>query len=112
MDIGLPKVSRYSEFWPIYLREHSRPATRRVHYAGTLGGLACLGLALASRKAAFVPLGLVVAYGAAWSAHGLIEKNKPATFQYFSWSLFSDFKMLGLALTGRMGAELRRHGLA
>ena len=112
MDIGLPKVARYGEFWPIYLREHSRPATRYVHYAGTLGGLACLAAGLLSRRAALLPAGLVVAYGAAWTAHALIERNKPATFQYFRWSLFSDLRMLALALTGRMGAELRRHGLA
>lgn len=111
MDIGLPKVDRYEEFWPIYLREHSRPATRYVHYAGTLAGLGFLAAALVSRRAGFIPAGLVAAYGAAWTAHALIERNKPATFQYFSWSLFSDFRMLGLALTGRMGRELRRHGL-
>ena len=111
MDIGLPKVSRYGDFWPIYLREHSRPATRYIHYAGTLAGLGCLGLAAASRRPALLPLGLVLAYGAAWSAHALVERNKPATFQYFLWSLVSDFRMLGLALSGRMGGELRRHGL-
>ena len=112
MDIGLPKVSRYGEFWPIYLREHSRPATRYVHYAGTLAGLGCLAAALATRQARWLPAGLVAAYGAAWSAHALIEKNKPATFQYFRWSLFSDLRMLGLALSGRMGRELRQLGLS
>jgi hypothetical protein len=111
VDIGLPKVTRYADFWPIYLREHSRPATRYVHYAGTLGGLACLGLAIGLRSPWWIPAGLVVAYGAAWSAHALIERNKPATFQYFLWSLFSDFRMLALALTGRLGGELRRCGL-
>ena len=111
MDIGLPKVSRYSDFWPIYLREHSRPATRYVHYAGTTAGLACLLLALVFRNLWFLPLGIVAAYGAAWTAHALIEKNRPATFQYFAWSLVSDFRMLWLALTGRLSAELRRAGV-
>ena len=111
MDIGLPKVDRYDDFWPIYLREHSRPATRYIHYAGTLAGLACLGAAGISRKPWLIGAGLVAAYGAAWSAHALVERNKPATFQYFAWSLVSDLKMLALALTGRMDGELRRHGL-
>ncbi len=111
MDIGLPKVGRYEEFWPIYLREHARPATRAVHYAGTTAGLACLGLALVTRKARWLPIGLVAAYGAAWTAHAAIERNKPATFQYFSWSLISDFRMLGLAVAGRLPHELRRAGV-
>ena len=111
MDIGLPKVTRYADFWPIYLREHSKPATRWVHYVGTLAGVSCLLLAVVLRSPWWIPAGLVIAYGAAWLAHGLIERNKPATFQYFAWSLVSDFRMLGLALTGRLDAELRRYGL-
>ena len=109
MDIGLPKVSRYGEFWPIYLREHSRPATRYVHYAGTAAGLGLLGAALLTRRPALAGAGLVAAYGAAWTAHAFVERNKPATFQYFAWSLLSDLRMFGLALAGRMPAELARH---
>ena len=111
MDIGLPKVDRFSEFWPVYLREHARPATRYVHYAGTGAGLACLGLALATRRARWVPLGLVAAYGAAWTAHGLVERNKPATFQHPLWSLAGDLRMLWLAVQGKLGGELRRAGV-
>ena len=111
MDIGLPKVSRYSDFWPIYLREHARPATRYVHYVGTSAGIACLLLALVFRNLWFLPLGIVLAYGAAWFAHGAIERNKPATWQYFAWSLASDFRMLWFALTGRLRGELERAGV-
>lgn len=112
MDIGLPKVDRYAEFWPVYLREHAKPATRYAHYAGTSAGLACLGLALATGRARLIPLGLVAAYGAAWAAHGLVEKNKPASFQRPLWSLASDLRMLALAVQGRLDAELRRAGVS
>lgn len=111
MDIGLPRVDRYGEFWPIYLREHAKPATRHAHIAGTGAGLACLALALATGRKRFVPLGLVVAYGSAWAAHGLVEKNKPATFQQPLWSFASDLRMFALAVTGRLGGELRRAGV-
>ena len=101
----------FREFWPFYLREHSRPATRRLHYVGT-GLVIALAIAALVTGTWWLLLALPVAgYFFAWIAHFGVEKNRPATFTYPAWSLKADFKMWWLWLTGRLGPELERAGV-
>ena len=104
-------ITTYREFWPYYLREHAQPATRAFHYIGTAIGLGIAIWAVATGRWAFIPLMFVAGYFFAWVSHGLIEKNKPATFTYPLWSLASDFRMFGFFVTGRMRRELEKAGL-
>ena len=101
-------ISNYSEFWDFYVQEHSRPATRILHFMGTSLGLVLLVWFIASGRWYYFPFSLAAGYAFAWFAHFFVEKNKPATFQYPLWSFISDYKMMWYMVTGRMGKELER----
>ncbi len=103
----MSRYRRFEDFWPFYLREHQRPATRALHYAGTTSVIALAGAAAATRS--WWPLALlpVAGYGFAWTAHFAVERNRPATFTYPLWSLRADFRMWRLWVTGRLGRELQ-----
>jgi len=105
------QLRTYAEFWPFYLREHSRPATRALHILGSALALACLAAALLAWDWRPLLAAPVVGYGFAWFAHAAVEGNRPATFRHPLWSLLSDFRMLGLWLAGRLAGELARHGI-
>jgi hypothetical protein len=96
------RFKSFNDFWPYYLGEHSKSATRVLHYTGTLTALASLILLVAIGKWWLFPLAFVPGYALAWIGHFFIEKNRPATFTYPLWSFMGDWKMLGLMLTGRL----------
>jgi hypothetical protein len=105
------EITTYQAFWPYYLREHSKATTRAWHYVGTSLALALLVYAIVSQKWVFIGAAVISGYFFAWVSHGAFEKNKPATFTYPLWSLYSDFKMLFCFLTGRMNTELKAAGV-
>ena len=104
-------ITTYRDFWPYYLREHARPATRNLHFAGTILALGSLLAAIAYRQPLLAVLALVAGYGPAWIAHFFVEKNRPATFTYPMWSLVSDVRMAWLWATGHLEDELYRAGV-
>ena len=105
------RINTYRDFWPYYLREHAKPATRAVHLFGTALASVCLIAGLATGRWGLILLALFAGYGPAWFGHFFLEKNRPATFTYPLWSLFSDFRMALTWLIGRLDRELAKAGV-
>ena len=93
----------YAEFWPRYLKAHSDPRTKALHFLGT-GAAVVLLIVFAVTGSWYVLVAApVVGYACAWTGHAVFEHNKPETFGHPFWSLYSDFRMLALFLAGRLG---------
>ena len=97
----------FDDYWLAYLRAHSRPLTRTLHYVGTVLGL-IIGLIVSLLIVwwAFLVLG-AVGYGIALASHPLVQGNRPFARQPL-WGLASDLRMLWLAATGKLDTHLQR----
>lgn len=100
----------YAEFWLIYLAAHADRRNRALHYLATLGALASGVAALLTLDWRWLAAAPVIGYAPAWLGHLFLERNRPATFAHPIWSLWSDFRMLGLFLAGQLRGELDRAG--
>ena len=101
----------FAEFWPFYLREHSRPGTRALHFAGTALVLLLAGAALIAAEWRLLLVLPVAGYSFAWLSHAAVERNRPATFIHPLWSLAADFRMFYLWLSGGLERELVKAGI-
>lgn len=92
----------FEEFFPTYLEAHSKRATRLVHAAGLLSGLAIGGVGIATLNPRLVLLGLATGYLPAFCSHWFIEGNQPKTFGQPLLSFRGDFVMVWQMLTGKL----------
>ena len=105
------RYQTYQDFFPFYLREHSKKSTRVLHYFGTLCYQVLFWSLIVTQNFLFLPLILLAGYGPAWIGHFFYEKNKPATFKYPLWSLRGDHHMVYLLLTGKIKQRLKESGV-
>lgn len=103
------RTTNFAEFWPCYVRAHSRRGTRILHGVGSVLALLAVvaGLLLNPWLILLAPL---IGYGFAWYGHFVVEHNRSATFGHPFWSLAADYRMLFLMLTGRMERHVRESG--
>ena len=101
------QIESFADFWPYYIRLHSKPRTRILHATGSVLAVVTAGLAFAFSLWLLLAVP-VVGYAFAWYAHFFVERNKPATFGHPFYSLAADYRMLFLMMAGRMDAEVAK----
>jgi hypothetical protein len=102
------EIRTFEEFWPFYVSQHSKKATRILHFVGTTGAMACVAGGLLTKRRWLLALAPVVGYGPSWIGHYFVEGNKPATFKYPVWSLRADMVMWWKMVRREMDAEVER----
>ena len=119
------EAKNFREFWPQYLRAHSKPKTRMMHYLGTAVGVVVFGCLVYSYWSSvgvlILPLsflgGLFSTYLFAVPSHAIFEGNRAKTLESLSkgglqgfreiwWSILGDLLMSTLAFTGQLSREL------
>jgi hypothetical protein len=101
------RFDSFEDFWPHYVREHSKKLTRQLHFVGTTAALACIAAGVLGKRRYFL-LAPLMGYGGAWFSHFFVEKNRPATFTHPLWSLWGDLVMWRKMIAGTMDAEVDR----
>ena len=96
------KFHSFNDFFLYYLRQHSCRSNRALHALGTTLGAGAVIAALMLRHPWIALLWVPVGYAFSWAGHLLVEGNRPATWGHPLWSLMSDFRMLGLMITGQL----------
>lgn len=105
------RAHTFGSFWLVYLQDHAKWQTRMFHYCGISCALIGVVAAIVTGIWWLAPVGIVVNYIIDWSAHFVVEGNKPAAFGHPIWSALSGLRMYFLFMTGRLGPELRRAGV-
>ena len=98
----------FEEFWPHYVRMHTRRETHLLHAAGSLACLASLMAAVLMRQPVLALLGPIADYGLAQASHRLFEANRTTPWKNQAWHTRAELRMLRLVLSGRMRAEVER----
>ena len=102
------EIRTFDQFWPVYVRAHSRPQTRVLHAIGSTLALVCIVLGITYSRWFFLAAP-VIGYAFAWYGHFFVEHNKPATFGHPFYSLAADYVMVWKMITGRMSAEVAKY---
>ena len=109
MQVHAP--DKFSSYWADYLYAHHKRSTRLCHYLGTIWGVCASVYGIVTLQFIAVLAGVVDAYSMAIDSHYIFEGRRPLVVRNPVWGAASDFRMLLLALQGRLRAEFEKNAV-
>jgi hypothetical protein len=101
-------VATFEDFWPHYVRLHTRPVTQWGHALATASCVSLLAAGLVWKSPLLVLAAPLADYAIAQLTHRLFEKNRTTPWKRQTWHTRAELRMLRLVLTGRMRREVER----
>lgn len=98
----------FEEFWPHYVRLHTKPETQALHAVATLTCLGLLGSAIVLRNPLLALAAPLADYAIAQASHRVFEANRTTPWKNQLWHTRAELRMLRLVLSGRMAGEVSR----
>lgn len=102
MKRSADRFADFKEFYPYYLSEHANRTSRRLHFIGSSGVIACVIAAVATGTGWWLLAAVICGYGFAWVGHFFFERNRPATFRHPLYSFIGDWVMYADIWRGRL----------
>lgn len=99
---AIQSFTRFADFYPYYLSEHSNSTCRRLHFIGTTLVIFIAAFAIGSARWPLLWAVSIAGYSFAWVGHFFFEKNRPATFKHPFYSLLGDFVMYRDMVMGKV----------
>ena len=99
---AIQSFTRFADFYPYYLSEHSNSTCRRLHFIGTTLVIFIAAFAIGSARWPLLWAVHIAGYSFAWVGHFFFEKNRPATFKHPFYSLLGDFVMYRDMVMGKV----------
>lgn len=104
------KISTFDDYWPDFLKSHSKALTRKWHFWSGL--MIIFAPVAAVIKASPGPAILLIIAGllTAWYSHFVIEENKPTTWTTSPvLAVKGNVKMFSLMITSKLDEELKKY---
>lgn len=104
----------FESFWFGYLRAHSQPATRFVHYVGVGIGAVCVIISVMIASWPLFWLGQLAGYAVTILGHLAVARDRAAYLGlpgHPFWSILCCYRMTFSALIGQVDSDLHRAGL-